>query len=124
MYQTQTADYRRPQLSYLEQWVVSRNDFSRNVPNKTVDFDSHLFQAGIYGWTYLGSIKTTRDRFLSPEQAHKTDTHECIHTDSEYETRTLTEWILSHEINKYDRISLTKKEEERYYTNPITSTTH
>ncbi len=117
MYQTPTQQYQiqMPQQSYLERWLIERNSFIRHVPNKAVEFDSHLFQSGVLGWTYLGSIKTTRDRFLIPEQAYKTDIHECIHTDWEYETRRLTEWMLSDEVNKYE-ISLTKREEEKYYS--------
>lgn len=99
---THQHPYRAPHESYLERWLMDRNDFSRNIPLKSVEFDSHLLQAGIYGMTYLASSHTTRDRFLMPEKARETDVHECIHTDWEYETRLLTQWILSGDIGSYD----------------------
>lgn len=77
-------------------------DFT-NVLDKTLHIMPKSLMGGVLGYTYLGENFMARREDLSGAKALMVDVHEAIHTDNEYETRVLTDWILSRERPKYKR---------------------
>ncbi|MFH1591666.1 MAG: hypothetical protein ABIC95_07120 [archaeon] len=58
---------------------------------------------GLLGYTFLGdSTMWVRDDLIG-DQLHEVELHEAIHTPDEYETRRLTEWMLSPSANEYSQ---------------------
>lgn len=101
--------YRRPQESYLERRLIEISDFTHLIPLKRTEFLPHLFNRGVYGFTEPNGNYMAIDRDLMPEQKQKTDVHESIHTSWEYETRVLTDWMLSRELGNYKRRELNEE---------------
>jgi len=77
---------------YLIDWIKSRVDFSNRIPDKFMEKEN--LPAGLYGFTWLGNNQMRINDNLSYEQDQKTQLHECIHTNDEYETRVWTDWML------------------------------
>ena len=88
-------------LRYQLRREESLQDFSDRVPGKFVHVFPETLLGGILGFTYLGeNFMGKREDMVGNQMV---DVHESIHTDSEYETRLLTSWILSKERMKYIR---------------------
>ncbi len=89
-----------PLQSYKEQLQEQRNDFT-----KLVDKSLHIFpesiMGGVLGFTYLGENYMARRADITGKEAFMVDVHEAIHTPDEYETRILTDWMLSRPKIKY-----------------------
>ncbi|MBI2138864.1 hypothetical protein HYU13_04700 [Candidatus Woesearchaeota archaeon] len=77
-------------------------DFSNRV-DKTLHILSKSLMPGVWGFTYLGENFMARRDDLVGETAQMVDIHEAIHTPDEYETRVLTDWIMSRERLKYKK---------------------
>ena len=84
-------------IYYLIKREHSLNDFTNRIPDKKIEMVRLPW--GFYGFTYLGQNKAWLNDLLDqvPYQKRKTDIHEVIHTDNEYETRLITEWMLEKE---------------------------
>jgi hypothetical protein len=84
-------------LSYIKSLERSKNNFRDRVPGKFVSILPKSIMGGVLGFTYLGdSFMALRDD-LPYETKEMVDIHESIHTNDEYETRILTDWIMSEE---------------------------
>ncbi len=92
-------DYSIPFGNYMQKLEESRQDFTNLAPNKWVE--KMPLSPGFYGFTYLGEQWMGVNDNLLPAQNFKTQLHEAIHTDNEYETRLITDWMLSREKPKY-----------------------
>ena len=57
----------------------------------------------VLGFTYLGQGYMALRDDLAGKTKRMVDIHESIHTPDEYETRILTDWIMSRPRNKYVR---------------------
>jgi len=77
-------------------------DFTGRV-DKTLHIFPKSVMGGVLGFTYLGENYMGRREDLSGSKALMVDVHEAIHTNNEYETRVLTNWILTRERPKYKR---------------------
>lgn len=77
-------------------------DFSRNAEKK-LSIMPKFYMGGVLGFTYLGEDFMARRDDLVGDRALMVDIHEAIHTPDEYETRVLTDWIMSREKPKYRR---------------------
>ena len=71
---------------------LSLVDFTDRVPEKRMR--KERLPSGLYGYTSLGLDYMVINDNLSFDQDYKTQVHEAIHTENEYETRVLTEWML------------------------------
>lgn len=88
-------------IKYKKRREESIQDFSDRVPGKFVHVFPHSIMGGVLGFTYLGeNFMGKREDMVGNKMV---DVHESIHTDNEYETRVLTDWILSREKDKYIR---------------------
>ena len=75
-------------------------NFEDRVPGKHVDVHPASMMGGVLGFTYLGQDRMAlRDDLISMKRM--VDIHESIHTPDEYETRVLTDWIMSKPRMKY-----------------------
>ena len=91
--------YKENILRYQKKREDSLQDFSERVPGKFVNVFPESLLGGILGFTYLGeNFMGKREDMVGNQMV---DIHESIHTDNEYETRCLTQWILSKEKPKY-----------------------
>ncbi|MBI2576259.1 hypothetical protein HYV84_03525 [Candidatus Woesearchaeota archaeon] len=77
-------------------------DFSGRV-DKSLTILPKSLMPGVLGFTYLGENFMARRDDLVGETARMVDIHESIHTPDEYETRVLTDWIMSRERMKYKK---------------------
>lgn len=77
-------------------------DFTNQL-DKTLHIFPKSVMGGVLGFTYLGENFMARRADLTGSKALMVDVHEAIHTDNEYETRVLTDWILTRERPKYKR---------------------
>ena len=105
-------DYKEERLSihyksaigaYLNRRQQALNDFSDRVPGKHVSSFSRNEMPGVLGFTYLGQDRMALRDDLIGKTRKMVDIHESIHTPDEYETRILTDWIMSRPKNKYAR---------------------
>lgn len=98
-----TIDYRRQKRHYMERHMESKEDMSQRVPLKWLNVLPETLLGGVLGFTYLGENFMARRADLTGATARMVDIHESIHTPDEYETRVLTEWIISKVKPKYVR---------------------
>ena len=77
-------------------------DFT-NRADKSLHIMPKSIMGGILGFTYLGENFMARRDDLVGDTARMVDVHEAIHTPDEYETRVLTDWMLTREMPKYKR---------------------
>ena len=97
--------YNSQQNKYLIDWIKSRIDFSNRIPDKFMKKEP--LPRGLYGYTWLGNNQMRINDNLSYEQNQKTQLHECIHTNDEYETRRWTDWMLD-AVKKIEKIAIEK----------------
>jgi hypothetical protein len=90
--------------SYIQKRQEMLNDFTDRVPGKHLHTFPSTGNAGLFGFTYLGDVNAwRRDDLIGTEFSFMVDVHESIHTPDEYETRIITEWMMSKENSKYIR---------------------
>ncbi|MDP6600198.1 MAG: hypothetical protein QF798_02055 [Candidatus Woesearchaeota archaeon] len=89
--------------TYLDRRLESMHDFTGRVPGKNLETFPVSGNEGLYGYTFLGDIKAWRRDDLSGNFAKMVDIHESIHTPDEYETRILTDWIMTLPLIKYKK---------------------
>ncbi len=89
--------------TYLDRRLESMHDFTDRVPGKNLETFPVSGNEGLYGYTFLGDIKAWRRDDLSGNFAKMVDIHESIHTPDEYETRILTDWIMTMPLIKYKK---------------------
>jgi len=77
---------------YEKNMILSKNDVTRHIPNKRIK--KRKLPSGLYGYTSLGMDYMVINNNLTQEKDYETQIHEAIHTNDEYETRLLTQWIL------------------------------
>lgn len=94
-------DYVHAIISYLKSFERAKNDFSDRVPGKFVHIFPASYMGGVLGFTYLGDTFMGLRDDLTGETKKMVDIHESIHTNDEYETRIITDWIMSEEKNLY-----------------------
>lgn len=87
--------------AYRDRRIESMHDFTDRVPGKNLETFPVSGNEGLYGYTFLGDIMAWRRDDLSGNFAKMVDIHESIHTPDEYETRILTDWIMTKQISKY-----------------------
>jgi len=92
--------YAIPLQSYREQLEEQKQDFSRRA-DKSLHILPESIMGGVLGFTYLGENYMARRADLTGSKALMVDTHEAIHTPDEYETRVLTDWMLSRQKPRY-----------------------
>ena len=93
--------YRRQLKNYIQQHINSREDMSNRVPLKWLNILPETQMGGVLGFTYLGENFMGRRADLTGKTARMVDIHESIHTPDEYETRVLTDWIMTKTKIKY-----------------------
>jgi len=93
--------YKQQLRNYLKQHLESKEDMTIRVPLKWLNVLPETMMGGILGFTYLGENFMARRADLTGKTARMVDIHESIHTPDEYETRILTDWIMSKANNKY-----------------------
>ena len=98
-----TSNYISTIGTYLNRRMKALRDFTDRVPGKFMNILPKSIMGGILGFTYLGNNSITRREDLSGDFAYEVDVHECIHTPDEYETRRITEWMMSEETDGYIR---------------------
>ena len=81
--------------AYLDRRIEAMHDFSDRVPGKQLNTFPVSGNEGLFGYTFLGDVKIWRRDDLTGDFAKMVDIHESIHTPDEYETRILTDWIMS-----------------------------
>ncbi len=96
-----SIQYRTNKESYLKKRQQALNDFSDRVPGKHVSTFSRGEMPGVLGFTYLGQDRMALRDDLTGKTKKMVDIHESIHTPNEYETRVLTEWIMSRARSRY-----------------------
>jgi hypothetical protein len=87
---------------YPKEREEAQQDFTSKL-DKTLHIMPKSLMGGILGFTYLGENFMARREDLIGETANMVDVHEAIHTTNEYETRILTEWMLSKVPPKYKK---------------------
>jgi len=93
--------------SYLDKFRQDKKESLQLVPFTNLRTFSKNGHEGLYGWTYRnkdGAVRVRED--LVGMKKLEVDIHESIHTPDEYETRKLTEWIMSSFVedeNKYQK---------------------
>ncbi len=86
---------------YLKKCQEQRNDPSFFLPIPIINRFPRNGNEGLYGWTIRGSgIINQRDDLHLSGDWWRNYVHEAIHTDDEYETKRLTEWIVEGEQQK------------------------
>ncbi len=93
--------YRQQLDGYVKKHIESKEDMSNMVPLKWLNILPESVMGGVLGFTYLGENFMGRRADLVGKTARMVDIHESIHTPDEYETRVLTDWIMSRERSKY-----------------------
>ena len=96
-----TITYKLQLKNYLKQHLESKEDMSKMVPLKWLNILPESMMGGVLGFTYLGENFMGRRADLVGKTARMVDIHESIHTPDEYETRVLTDWILTKTKPKY-----------------------
>ena len=96
-----TISYEQQLKSYAKRHIESKQDTTNMVPLKWLNILPESVMGGVLGFTYLGENFMGRRADLTGKTARMVDIHESIHTPNEYETRILTEWIMSKEKPKY-----------------------
>jgi len=96
-----SINYKSTIGTYLNRRQDALHDFTDRVPGKNLETFPVSGNEGLYGYTFLGDIKAWRRDDLTGNFAKMVDIHECIHTPDEYETRILTDWIMSKQRTKY-----------------------
>ena len=103
-------DYRQRRLnhayestigSYLNRRQQALHDFSDRVPGKHVSTFSRNEMPGVLGFTYHGQDRMALRDDLIGKTRKMVDIHESIHTPDEYETRRITDWIMSRPNLRY-----------------------
>jgi len=99
-YYSHSSGYKKREsvdMYYLLRREHSLKDFTNRIPDKIIE--KVRLPWGFYGYTYLGHNKAWLNYRLdeTPDKKENTDLHEAIHTDNEYETRVLTDWMLEKE---------------------------
>ena len=86
--------------SYLEKLKELKKDFT-GIADKHME--KKFLPDGLFGYTWLNDVKMVINESISSYQSFKTQVHEAIHTEWEYQTRVLTEWMVSikQEVKKY-----------------------
>ncbi len=90
----------------IRDYPSEREEALQNFTNqldKTLHIMPKSIIGGVSGYTYLGENFMARRDDLTGSKALMVDVHEAIHTPDEYETRVLTDWILTREKPKYKR---------------------
>lgn len=88
--------------AYLDKRIEAMHDFTDRVPGKHLHTFPSSGNEGLFGFTYLGDVRAwRRDDLIGTKFAKEVDVHESIHTPDEYETRRITEWMMSEERPKY-----------------------
>ena len=106
-YKTNVASYkiRHPEYNisadYKKLVKDSKEDFSQRVHLKPLTILPKNSMGSVLGLTYIGENFMARRADLIGKTARMVDIHESIHTPDEYETRRITDWILSKERSKY-----------------------
>lgn len=93
--------YRQQLKNYMKNHIESKEDMTNMVPLKWLNIFPESMMGGVLGFTYLGENFMGRRADLTGKTARMVDIHESIHTPDEYETRCLTQWIMSKERSKY-----------------------
>lgn len=93
--------YRQQLKNYMQEHIKSKEDMTNRVPLKWLNILPETMMGGVLGFTYLGENFMARRADLVGSTARMVDIHESIHTPDEYETRCLTQWIISKEKTKY-----------------------
>jgi len=95
-----SISYRSTIGAYLNRRQEALHNFEDRVPGKHVDVLPASVMGSVLGFTYLGQDRMTlRDDLIGDKKM--VDIHESIHTPDEYETRVLTDWIMSKEKVRY-----------------------
>lgn len=87
---------------YTTQREEAFQDFTNRV-DKILNLLPKSIMGGVLGYTYLASNFMARREDLIGDTAKMFDVHEAIHTHDEYETRILTDWMLSRKEQQYHR---------------------
>ena len=93
--------YKSQLKNYLQKHISEKEDMANRVPLKWLNILPETSMGGVLGFTYLGENFMARRADLTGKTARMVDIHESIHTPDEYETRCLTQWIMSKERSKY-----------------------
>lgn len=84
--------------SYFEDLLRQRQDFTNNIPNKKLIVEPKSILGGVLGWTILGwDTMGKRSDMIYSHMNRYVEVHEGIHTDDEYETRVISDWMLSYD---------------------------
>ncbi len=78
-------------IGYVVDREMKKQDFTSLVPLKRMEKEK--MSPGLYGYTFLGLDYMAINDNLDPEQSYRTQVHEAIHTEDEYETRQLERWM-------------------------------
>ncbi|NOZ81026.1 MAG: hypothetical protein GXP63_05110 [DPANN group archaeon] len=104
---------------YTTRYVVSSRrtarDTTKHIPVKRFETHPMAFMGpGLLGFTYLWQdFMVVRDNLHESGNHNMVYVHESIHTEDEYETRMLTEWMLDQAPGQYE--TGPKEEEETDY---------
>jgi len=96
-----SVSYKSTIGTYLNRRHQALHDFSDRVPGKHVNVFPESVMGGILGFTYIGENFIGLRADLIGDTKKMVDIHESIHTPDEYETRVLTDWIMSKPSMKY-----------------------
>lgn len=99
----QKVNYKPIKADYSKQRTRQVNDTTRNIPVKQISLWPKSWMGGILGLTVLGWDWVAIRDDQHDKEFQYVDTHECIHTEDEYETRVLTDWVLSKKRDNYIR---------------------
>lgn len=95
-HQTITSQEDYPQNdSYLKKFQAEREDVTKFFPFVNIRTFSRSGNEGLYGWVFRNSGYINIREGLDEEKKEETIIHETIHTSDEYETRRITDWIMS-----------------------------
>lgn len=85
---------------YFKDFLRKKQDFTNNIPNKKLVIEPKSILGGILGWTILGwDVMGKRSDMNFSYMNTYVEVHEGIHTDDEYETRVISDWMLSYDSN-------------------------
>lgn len=96
-----TITYKQQLKNYLHKHLEEKEDMANRVPLKWLNIIPETMMGGVLGFTYLGENFMARRADLTGKTARMVDIHESIHTPDEYETRCITQWIMSKERSRY-----------------------
>tara|TARA_Y100000294_G_C8562301_1_gene339513 strand:+ start:1872 stop:2747 length:876 start_codon:yes stop_codon:yes gene_type:complete len=95
------VSYKSTKSTYLNRRQDALHNFEDRVPGKHVNVFPESIMGGVLGFTYLGENFMGLRADLTGRLKNMVDIHESIHTPDEYETRILTDWIMSKPKGKY-----------------------